>query len=83
MSILLLFQTEARDRTIRGFEDVLEVTSDFHAALAAVGRDYESMKRTLTRAKRDDLVERLKAWRIRDNESVRFALGRQWQEGRA
>ncbi len=72
-----------RERTIQGFEEVLEVTDDPRDALEAVGRDYASMRRTLIGAGREDLAEKLRQWKLRDNERLNFALGRQWQEGRA
>ncbi|QUE25559.1 hypothetical protein SEA_SADLAD_12 [Microbacterium phage SadLad] len=76
-------QVVERDRTINGYVDVLEVSGDFALALEAVGRDYYSMRRTLKGAGRDDLAEKLREWKLRDSERLRFALGRQWQEGRS
>lgn len=72
-------QRGARDRVIEGFVDVLDLTGDPRDALDAVGRDYESMRRTLRRAGREDLVEKLAEWKAQDAKRLRFALGRQWQ----
>lgn len=68
-----------RDRVIAGFEDVLEITDDVGEALLATGRDYASLRRTLIAMGRHDLVVKLTEWKKRDNEQLRFALGRQWQ----
>lgn len=78
-----LQQMAARDRVVRGFQDVLEVTDDFQDALDAVGRDYASMRRTLLSVGEHELAQRMREWRDRDNERLRFALGRQWQERQA
>lgn len=72
-----------RDKTIEGYIDVLEVTGDHRLALEAVGRDYFSMRRTLIKAGKTNLVEQLREWRLRDTERLNYALGRQWQEGRS
>lgn len=68
-----------RDRVIAGFEDVLAITDDVGEALLATGRDYASLRRTLIAMERHDLVVKLTEWKARDNERLRFALGRQWQ----
>lgn len=72
-------QRQERDRVIDGFVDVLDLTGDPRDALDAVGRDYESMRRTLKRAGRHDLVEKLSQWKAQDAKRLQFALGRQWQ----
>lgn len=68
-----------RDRVIAGFEDVLAITDDVGEALLATGRSYASLRRTLIGMERHDLVVKLTEWKARDNERLRFALGRQWQ----
>lgn len=68
-----------RDRVIAGFEDVLAITDDVGEALLATGRSYASLRRTLIGMERHDLVVKLTEWKTRDNERLRFALGRQWQ----
>lgn len=80
---IVLHHTAARDRDIRGFKDILEVTDDFREALTNVGRSYASMRRTLLGAGEHELAERMKVWHDRDGERLRYALGRQWQGAKA
>lgn len=68
-----------RDQVVSGFEDIIQVTSDLHLALEAVGRDYASLRRTLVGAGRADLASKLKAMKKADTDRLNYALGRQWQ----
>lgn len=76
---LIALQRARRGKVIQSFEDMLEVSNDLHIILAAVGRDYASLRRSLKGAKRDDLVAKLTAMKEADSERLRYALGRQWQ----
>ncbi|QUE25309.1 hypothetical protein SEA_FIZZLES_12 [Microbacterium phage Fizzles] len=68
-----------RDRVITAVEDLLEVGAGLHDVLAAVGRDYGSLRRTLKGAGRLDLMLKLKAMQEADTARLNYALGRQWQ----
>lgn len=70
-----LEKQRAKERVIDSFEDILEVTDDMHVALAAVGRDYASLRRTLIGANRLDLVLRLKTMNEADRARLQDALG--------
>lgn len=62
-------------------EDLLAITDVGHAVLT-IGRRYDTLCKNLARANRPDLIQILKEWKKDDAERLRFALGRQWQEGR-
>lgn len=68
-----------RDKIVTAVEDLFEVEADLHDVLAAVGRDYASLRRTLKGASRLDLVLKLKAMKEADTDRLNYALGRQWQ----
>lgn len=68
-----------RNKIVTAVEDLFEVDADLHEVLAAVGRDYASLRRTLKGASRLDLVLKLKAMKEADTERLEHALGRRWQ----
>lgn len=72
-------QLQARDELIEKYLDALDITGSYQEALDAVGRGYESMRRTLKLAGLANLMEDLAEWRREDNQNKRYALGGQWQ----
>lgn len=59
-------------------DELLEVTS-MGEAFWLIGKSYDTLRKNLMRAGRLDLVTKLKEWKAQDAETMRYALGRQWQ----
>ncbi|QWY80397.1 hypothetical protein SEA_JEHOSHAPHAT_14 [Microbacterium phage Jehoshaphat] len=64
---------------VDSFDDLTAYDGDVGDAFRSLGVSYDAFRKMLARAGRIDLLSKLTAWRIADNEQLQRALGRQWQ----
>lgn len=58
--------------------ELLEVT-DIGTAFWTLGVKYDTLSRSLRRQGKTELREKLREWKLQDNERLDQAIGRQWQ----
>lgn len=70
--------TVRRPGAAEDFAAMLEIGVDPGEAFFAIGASYEALRRQLQSRDRDDLVEKLKAWKAEDVQRLKHAQGRSW-----